>query len=175
MANKDKDEPKQAEQAQSVEDKINAAVERALEKAIPMAMMGVAQVLKPKEAPAAELKVVPGTGSRCTKCLQFINVCKDKHVMLKVHPESPRRFKRFPGITVNGITYYSPRHGAPIYVPAENNILQAVQAWEEEENNLREGKQIDHNAGNVSPVEKNNTMKQANTFGFREELEGVPQ
>lgn len=164
MANKE--EIKEAADKDALDTKIASAVEKAMTAALPLAMAGVAQILKP--APAATAPAPEFASSdRCDKCLQLRRVCKNLHVKLKVHPENPRRFERFPGIIVNGIHYISPRFGAAIFVPLHNDILQTIQTWENEEDNLREGHVLNHNSGVLSPNPGASQVNNANPMGFR--------
>lgn len=178
MATKPPEEPKSETKSaaeMSLDDKIAAAVERAMAASMPVAMAAVATILKPKEAAVAAIPEW-SPSDRCTKCLQFRAVCKDKHELMNVHPANPRRYSRFPGITVNGVTYISPRIGAPIWVPKENDITYKLQRYEEEEENLREGHSLTHNSGTLSPhASVGNTTHQANPMGFRGMNHGAPQ
>ncbi len=137
-----------------------------------MATMGAAQVLgnllNPKKATEEAFKTEFSASDRCDKCYQMRRACKDKHVLLVVAPSNPRRFKRFPGIQVGGVLYISPRPGAPIYVPEQNDILYNLQQWENEEENLREGHSLTHDSGTLSPVNTNNRVNTANPHGFRQ-------
>jgi hypothetical protein len=160
-----------------LDDKIANAVRLAMESAMPMAMAAAAQILgttlNPKKPdPIAEKY---SATDRCSKCLQMKRACKEEHVLMRVAPANPRRFKRFPGAIVGGVLYISPNPNARIWVPKENDIMHIIQTWEAEEDNLREGHSIDHNSGVISPVEGNNNTVPANTRGFREKLEGAPE
>lgn len=175
MADDKKKSPEEVAE-EKMNSRIDAAIERALEKAMPMAMIGVANVLKPKEA---EKPVVVASKwsatARCSKCGQMLNVCKEEHVLLVVAPANPRRFRRFPGLTINGQTYISPRPGAPIYVPKENDLIRGIQMWEEEEENVREGRQLTHNSGEIGRGANVNSSTPANPMGFRGMNEGRPE
>lgn len=174
MANDKKTDAETKQEAeQSLDTKIANAVGKAVSEAMPMATMGAAKVmadiLNPKKAlEDAAAKELFSASDRCSKCHQMKRACKDKHVLLIVAPANPRRFERFPGITVGAVTYISPRMGKPIYVPAENDILYRLQQWENEEDNLREGHSLIHDSGVLSPVPNNSKIIPANPLGFRE-------
>ncbi len=169
-------ETKAAAQAasDSLDTKIANAVGKGIEAALPLAMAAVGQTLgnslNPKKAQEAAQEF--SSSDRCEKCGQMRRACKNKHVLLVVAPANPRRYQRFPGCIVNGITYISPRPGAPIYVPAENDVLHQLQVYEEEEDNLREGHKLDHNSGTLSPIEQNQQVNSANPRGFRGMMPG---
>lgn len=160
----------------NLDTKIADAIGKAFAQALPLSMATVGQTLgaalNPQKAKADAIASEWGSQERCDKCLQMRRTCRDKHVLLVVAPANPRRFSRFPGIIVNGITYISPRPGAPIYVPKENDILRALQVYEDEEDNLREGHKLDHNSGTLSPIEQNQAVKEANPHGFRGMMPG---
>lgn len=161
-----------------LDDKIAAAVARGMEAALPLAMAAAARELgmamNPQKAKVDAATQEFGSQERCPKCLQMKRACKDNHVKLVVAPANPRRFARCPGIIINGVSYLSPRPGAWIWVPAENDITQQMQAWEEEEENLRGGRSLNHDSGTLSPVEANNKTNPANTAGFRGFMSGSP-
>ena len=176
MAKQDEGKKPDAAEAavMSLDERIAQAVERAMTASMPVAMATVATILKPKEPPPV-LAPEWSSSDRCVKCLQFRAVCKDKHVLMCVHPANPRRYSRFPGITIGGVTYISPRHGAPIYVPADNDITYKLQRYEEEEENLREGHVLSHNSGTLSPhAQTSSTTVPANPMGFRGMNQGAP-
>lgn len=158
------------------DDKIANAVAKGISEALPLALaaMGttLGQAMNPNKAKEEKARAEFTSSDRCEKCLQMRIVCKNVHVLLNVAPANPRRYARFPGIIVNGVTYISPRPGAPIYVPKDNDILYKLQRWEDEEDNLREPHKLDHNSGTLSPIEANQQVNNANPHGFRGMMPG---
>lgn len=171
MSNKDKKDGEKAPEAAPEVDPMAAAVERALEKTLPMAMMAMAQVLKPApiktDAPPSRNEL-----GRCSECLQYKKACKGKHIKMVVGPRNHRRWKSWQGVYLNSVHYKSPGPGVEITVPLEQNFAYIIARWEEEEDNLREGRTMSHNSGKLSPKAGKSRTRRANPQGFRGNLSG---
>lgn len=156
--------------ADNIEAAVAKAVETALEKAIPVAVMaaqkvaGTAQATGFRGAPAR----VVDFGPRCSECGQYETACKGEHVKMIVAPRNPRRFKSFPGIFINSIQYKSPNMYTPVTVPADNDFSHKIKMWEEGEEDLRSGRTVKHDSGTLSgrPDAVNKTHEYAGA-GFR--------
>ncbi len=166
MADSKKQDVKPNDQTESLDDKIASAVKKAVEEAMPVSSMAAAKVLgdmlrPPKKVPEFH------PGQHCNRCGQLLTACRGNHVKMVVAPSSPRRYESFPGIFVNGVMYKSPDTHTPIDVPAENNIAEILQRWNQGEEDLREGRSLTHNSGTISPYPNRTNVQEANPIGFR--------
>ena len=146
----------EVKEVESLDDKIAKAVGKAIEEALPVAVMAVSKVTN--EAKAPQVVIQNGRpppkefGSRCHECGQYLIACKGEHEQLIVAPANPRRFKSFPGVTINGLTYLSPNLSTPVTVPKANDIRTAIRLWEEGEDDMQMGRVVNHNSGTLSGV-----------------------
>lgn len=155
-------DPKKNE-SQTLDDKIAQAMERAMEKVIPAAIMAAGQVsgnalaaatgnspdaIKSREALAqAKMDALV----QCQDCGQKRVACKGEHVQMFVGPKNARRVKWFPGCYLNGVQYISTHPGHRVVVPKDNNFAHQIASWEQSEEDLRTGREIRHNSGIISP------------------------
>lgn len=147
-----------------LDNKIAHAVGAAIEKALPMAVMAAARA-----APQPQQQARPAPthlGERCHKCGQYVVACKDEHVKMYVGPKSGRLHKDFPGCILGGIIYRSPRPGAAIIVPRENDFRYMVFQWENGEENLKTGRTTEHNSGTLSGKPGHTKINPANPYGM---------
>ncbi len=98
------------------------------------------------------------TVTNCQKCGQMLTKggrpagCQGKHVEMVVYPKKHGRF--FQGAFINGVRYLSNHARHKITVPAENNIEYAVAQWEDSEDRMKEGRESNHNSGEMSATGK---------------------
>lgn len=155
--------------ADNIEAAISKAVETALEKSIPVAVMAAQKMTNTAAATGFRGSPAPRDfGPRCSKCGQYETACGDKHVQMIVAPRNPRRFKSFPGIFINSVQYRSPNMFTPVTVPADNDFSHKIKMWEEGEEDLRNGRSVKHDSGTLSgrPGSVNQTREYAGA-GFR--------
>jgi len=133
---------------------ISDAVERGIEKGLPAAAaMAVQAANRAQPQPSHVVRAAGGLkdfGERCHICGQFRVGCQDKHVEMIVAPRNPRRYNSFPGVFINGVQYLSPSPTTPILVPDGTDILNRIHVWEEAEEDLRNGRVIEHDSGRLS-------------------------
>ena len=144
MSNDQKRPPAQGE-AEKKDTSLKEAVAEAIKEALPVATMAAVQVLKGPQ------KATPTVSSleRCQLCGQMRIACKDEHEELVVGPQNPRKWKDWPGIWLNGVQYMSADGNHRVTVPKENEFRYMIRQWEDAEDNLREGRVIEHNSGNI--------------------------
>lgn len=82
-------------------------------------------------------------GTQCPECGQpgytltgF--ACQSKHTKMVVLPGTNAKW--FRGVRINGVNYVSP-NGESISVPADNEIVGLLQAWERSERELQQGRE----------------------------------
>ncbi len=163
MANDIKKTPEEIKAAEKAEQNefVRSMVKGIIDEALPVAMMAAAQV---QRGPAPVASKYPAA-SQCGECGQLLIACKEQHAYLLVQPSSERMYRSFPGITTNNVCYKSP-WGVKICVPKENDILYRVRAWEQSEDDLRNGREIQHNSGTISPQPGRSQVQQADHAGF---------
>lgn len=99
--------------------------------------------------PKAPVALPPRTFEKCAECFQYAEACKGEHVEMVVYPVSAKHGKWFPGVIVNGVRYLSDHGGHRIKVPKENNIAAAVVQWEQNEEEMLNGRTKFHNSGSI--------------------------
>lgn len=172
MSNDNKKDPKLTVQdnskpaESSTEDKIAAAVAKAIAETMPVAQMASAKLLADHLRPPGPTREQIGAArEHCTECGQLKRACRGEHIQMYVGPHNQRRFRSFPGLYTNGIWYKSHRYGSKITVPAENDFGYRIHIWENAEEDLYSGRTLSHNSGTLSGTGKSN-IRHANPIGF---------
>lgn len=133
------------------------AVKKVSADLIPAAVAAAVAAVKQADATAAaQRQAIPQhrAPQRCTECGQQATACEGKHVDMIVYPTRyPQHADYFRGVILNGITYLSNNEGHKVRVPAaaESNILQIVQAYEQNEQEMQLGRSKQHHSGHIGP------------------------
>lgn len=135
------------------------AVQKALADALPMSAGVMAKTFAEtqhgfSQASRAAAETARPTGIRCGKCRQHLpsGLKEDEHPhrLVAVYPQNARKHgKWFQGIFINGVRYLSNSAIHKIHVPADADVEKMIQIWEENEDELQTGRQVDHNSGSV--------------------------
>jgi hypothetical protein len=91
----------------------------------------------------------PGEGPTCPVCKLRVSACKGEHVAMAVYPENPRFGKQFQGLKINGVLFLSNSAQHRIQVPAKNNFLAQIQAWERNEDEMMNGRVAERDSGSI--------------------------
>ena len=126
---------------------LQAAI-NAMGMAVAAGMQAGLQSSRPQPAPQPRARQI------CTVCRQDVHGCEGKHVEMVVYPTKyPKYARYFTGIQLNGVTYLSNDEGHKVLVPenAASEISAMVARAEQEEVEMRTGREVEHYAGSVSP------------------------
>jgi hypothetical protein len=148
------------------DDKIAKAISKALEDALPMAVMAAAQILKPAERKVVTQEDVAASRAECSTCGLRRIACHDEHELMYVGPRNHRYLKDFPGVYINGVWFKSAAPGHRIPVPKKNGIAFMIQQWENSEDDNKDGRTIDWNSGTLSGSGKNSQIRTPEFPGF---------
>lgn len=131
---------------------IREAISAAITEALPVATAMAAKVQAEANRPAPEAPP-PGVFSRekCAACQQYLVACKGKHKKMAVYPKNSRYGRWFQGVRINGVLYLSNNSSHQITVPADNNIEHLVEVWETNEEQVTQGRNVEHNSGGIGP------------------------
>lgn len=118
-----------------------------------MALMVAGMMAAPAQKVSADAKAAVAAHeaslNTCGDCGQKLKACKGKHRKLVVLPRDARTAQWFPGFFLNGVKYRSNHPGHAITVPAESNPESFVEAFEEQEDYIRNGRSIFRNSGGI--------------------------
>lgn len=133
---------------ETMDELIAKAVGQAIEKALPAAVAVAAKVGQPTPKLSKERL------GECEKCHQSNGACKGEHRFVVVGPTSRKAWKFFSGIHINGVRYMSNHPGHKIWVPADANVEYMVERFENNEEELSDGRDAVHNSGVMGPAGK---------------------
>lgn len=117
------------------------------------AMMVASLLSAPQQKASTDAKAAIEAHERgrhtCPDCGQKQIACQSKHRKVVVLPRDARTAVWFPGFFLNGVKYRSNNPGHQITVPANANVEHAVEAFEEQEDLVRNGRTIFRNSGGI--------------------------
>jgi ferredoxin-like protein FixX len=103
--------------------------------------------------PKAEYYQRIGKGT-CQECGQFKVACEGKHTEMVVFPTKyPEHAEFWPGVKLNAAHYISNNENHRVVVPvsAVPVIMRIIHEFEQNENNMKNGRTKRHNSGSISP------------------------
>lgn len=136
---------------------------------MPQMMAAVVTAVKQAEAAAYQARQPKHPGEKCQDCGQFKIACGGKHRDAIVYPKNYRAkyAKFFAGVWLNGQKYLSSRPGQSIKVPEDFYPEVFVEAWEQNEIELAEGRQAEFNSGLISGRGNSTTFQADARAGWR--------
>lgn len=142
-----------AEKKDELRDTVQATLETVLKEVLPAVLVASKQADRQADYEAErEDAVFRMRGmEKCGSCGQLTSACKDQHDMLVVFPKDEQNVNSFDGVRVNGVVYRSQHGTDAICVPKDNSILSLLNAWENAEREMRNGKKVMRNSGTLSP------------------------
>lgn len=133
---------------------MKAAVKAVADDLLPAAIAAATLAAKP-EAPRPQLQAPAPSREICYQCGQALRTgCFGKHAEMVVFPQRhPEHGDFFQGVILNGVRYLSNDESHKVLVPenAVSNISQIVQAFEQNEQEVRIGRKAERYSGRVSP------------------------
>lgn len=137
----------------SFEDKIAAAVAKAMETAIPMAFATIEQVRSNAQTAANE-KVQANNAAVhavCPECRFHPKNCDygKSHKKVVVFPKSGANAQWFQGVTINGVRLLSNGPGHYLIVPERCDVEGIVARWEANEEETKQGRSAQHHSGSI--------------------------
>jgi Icc-related predicted phosphoesterase len=97
-----------------------------------------------------EDRVLPtGSLETCPECKQRLVGCLGEHRRMAVYPQNRRHGRYFQGCRLNGVLYLSNSLQHVITVPANCDFEYQIANWEANEDELRNGREVEHNSGSI--------------------------
>lgn len=150
MAN---DSKQQQELKDAVEQATKATLEAVLKEVLPAVLVASKQADRQADSDAMREDAIRNMRGmeKCGECGQGVLACKGEHMMMVVFPKDEQNVPSFDGVRINGVVYRSNHGTHVIRVPASNDIAAILAAWENSEREMRNGKKVMRNSGNISP------------------------
>jgi predicted RNA-binding protein (virulence factor B family) len=138
---------------QELKDTVAATLEAVLKEVLPAVLVASKQADRQSdyESRREDAIVAMRSVDRCGQCGQLAAACHNEHEMMVVFPKDEQNVQSFDGIRINGVVYRSSNSGAAVCVPKDNCILTLLNAWENAEREMRNGKKVMRNSGTMSP------------------------
>lgn len=142
-----------AEKKDELRDTVSATLETVLKEVLPAVLVASKQADRQADYEAQREDAIARMRSvdKCGSCNQLMSACRGEHEMLVVFPKDEQNIQSFDGIRINGVVYRSQHGSEAICVPKDNCILTLLNAWENSEREMRNGKKVMRNSGTLSP------------------------
>lgn len=142
-----------AEKKDELKDTVSATLEAVLKEVLPAVLVASKQADRQADYEAQREDAVARMRGvdKCGACGQLVAACKNEHVMLVVFPKDDQNVNSFDGVRINGAVYRSQHGTDAICVPKDNSIASILNAWENSEREMRNGKKVMRNSGTLSP------------------------